>query len=151
MSADFRQGLIVGALLTAIAFAAFVGCSSAQTWLVVNGLAKHLDGGEHCNSITTGLGVERAAGPWRTSAGFYRNSNCEWSTYAAEAWCGLRIGIACAGAIAGVVTGYRRSGVLPAGGAVLALERERVGANIVFIPPLRDSGNVLWLQAKVRW
>lgn len=129
------------------------GCRQAfaEDWLVVSGLAKHLDGDRHCNSTTAGAGFERTqSANWRSTVGFYRNSQCRWSTYVAEAWMPLHFGQVHVGGIFGVVTGYRAQ-VMPAAGAAMGYEGKKYGLNLIFIPPYRDSGNVLWLQGKVRW
>jgi hypothetical protein len=122
---------LVAFLLGMVAMVCLQG--KADTWIVVSGLAKHLDGGEHCNSITTGLGYERTQiGNDRTqigySFGFYRNSNCAWSFYAARSWLPLSLQVSDwrlrAGGIAGGVTGYT-SAVLPVAGLAASVERER--------------------------
>lgn len=140
-----------GALIAALIFlAVWSAGAAAADWLVGNGLAKHLYGGEHCNSVTTGLGLEHAAGEdgdARYSVGFYRNSNCKWSAYAARAWLYLSFADWHVGTIAGLVTGYGRP-LTPAGGFVASYEPGRYGLNVVYVPPLQGSGNVLWLQAK---
>lgn len=146
--------LLTGAVIwLALIGGCVLACSKAfaQDWLVVSGVAKHLDGDRHCNSTTAGVGLEKSlVENWTMTAGVYRNSQCRWSWYAAEAWLPLHFGSVHAGAIAGVVTGYRSS-VMPAGGLALAIEGAELGLNVIFIPPYRDSGNVLWLQAKVRF
>jgi|SRR5581483_1438898 len=120
---------------------------NAQDWLVGSGLAKHLDGGEHCNSVTEGLGLEHGD----YAVGFYRNSNCRWSTYAARAWMPIRAGAVRAGLLGGVVTGYQTP-VMPAAAGVVSFEGERYGANLILVPPAgRASPGVAWLQWKVRW
>lgn len=142
---------LLAAILFAVGAAAVVGKCYGQDWLVVNGLAKHLDGQLHCNSTTSGLGYEREhTRALRTTVGFYRNSNCRWSAYVAEAWTPIDLGLVRAGVLGGIVTGYTAA-VMPAGGLALSIEGHTFGANVIFIPPYKDSGNVLWLQAKVRW
>lgn len=149
MSSDFRQGVIVGALLVGLLLAGFVGFCKAQDWLAMHGLAKHLDGQIHCNSTTSGLGLQHGISEsWRAMAGFYRNSNCVYSAYAGGAYLPLALGPVHLGGLAGLVTGYKVS-PLPAAGLVAALEWRRFGVDVVFIPPYKDSGNVLWVSAKV--
>lgn len=144
------RALLAAVLFAAVLFAA-AGAAFADDWLVVNGLAKHLDGELHCNSTTSGLGYEREhTRTLRATVGFYRNSNCRWSAYAAEAWTPLELGAVRAGVLGGVVTGYTAR-IMPAGGLALSIEGRTLGANVIFIPPYKESGNVVWLQAKVRW
>lgn len=144
---DFLLGLAVGLLIA-------IACSGrSQDYLVVNGLVAHLQGTYCNNRITKGLGYEHADGAWRYAVGFYDNSNCRWSTYAAAAWLPLylqsvnvRLGI-----IGGAVTGYTSS-VTPAGGLALSSEEGRYGYNVIFIPPMSESSpGVFWLQFKYRW
>ena len=144
-SGIFAAGVLLGFLL------AIGWMAKADTWVQVNGLAKHLSGGEHCNSVTSGLGVEQShSGADRYSLGFYRNSNCKWSVYAAKAWLPLQFSDLKFGTIGGLVTGYGRP-LTPAGGLVATYEPSHYGLNVIFIPPLQGSGNVLWIQGKIRW
>lgn len=124
--------------------------SFAQDYLVVSGLAVHLDGDKHCNSFTSGLGVERPiSGTLRYALGFYDNSNCRWSSYAAVAWLPLTLGNWRGGTISGLVTGYRDT-ILPAAGVVFSYERPRWGLNLIVIPPSGNSSDgVAWLQWKI--
>lgn len=137
-------------LLAAMLLAA-AGAACAQDWIAVHGLAKHLDGRIHCNSTTSGLGFERGVtAAFRTIAGFYRNSNCRYSAYAGAAYLPIEVGPVRLGGLAGLVTGYRMS-PLPAAGFVAAFEWRRFGIDVVLIPPYNESGNVLWVSAKVPW
>jgi hypothetical protein len=82
----------VRALIAAVLIAA-AGAACAEDWLSLHGLAKHLDGGIHCNSTTSGLGFEHGVtSAFRTIAGFYRNSNCRYSAYAGAAYLPLQLG-----------------------------------------------------------
>lgn len=136
--------------VSALVLVAAVGVlarAKADTWLVLNGLAQHLDSGSYCNNhVTKGLGVERDG--WQV--GFYDNSNCALSTYVAKSWLPVRIEPVRIGAILGAVSGYA-SYPLPAVGLAAAYERDRWGANLIFIPPMSESSvGVMWLQFKVR-
>lgn len=147
VSSDFRQGMIVGAVLVLLGALAFAGIGKAQDWLVLSGVAVHLDG-KHCNDLTTGLGVEHNG----YAAGFYRNSNCKWSAYAAKAWLPITAGHWRAGVLGGLVTGYATSPVLPVAALSITYEGRRYGLNLIGIPPSGNSGGgVIWAQLKVRW
>lgn len=143
---------MVGAILVALAVVGFVGFCKAQDWIVMSGLAKHLDGESHCNNhITKGGGFERRiSGTWRAAGGIYDNSNCRLSAYAAAVWLPLRSGPWGFGGLAGGLTGYRMP-VSPAGGLAATYEERRWGVNLIYIPPFKESGNVAWLQLKVPW
>jgi hypothetical protein len=118
----------------------------SKNWIVLSGLAKHLDGAIHCNSTTSGLGVEVND----YAAGIYRNSNCSYSAYAAKAWLPLRSENWRGGLIFGVATGYGAP-VMPVAGLAGTYEGKEYGVNLVFVPPYKDSGNVLWLTFKRRF
>lgn len=142
LAAAFLLGLLIG-----------VGLSGrAEDYVIVSGLAKHLDGKQHCNSTTTGLGYEHSQSEnWRSQIGFYRNSNCRWSAYAAEAWMPLHLGNLSLGLLGGVVSGYASS-ILPAGGIVTAYRFKNWKLNLITIPPVGNSSDgVLWLQAGIAW
>ncbi len=140
--AAFLAGLLAG-----------VGLSGrAADYVIVSGLAKHLDGKQHCNSTTTGLGYEHSQSEnWSYQVGFYRNSNCRWSSYAAEAWMPLHFGSVAMGVLGGVVSGYGSS-ILPAGGFVTSYTFKTWKLNLITIPPIGNSSDgVLWLQMGVLW
>lgn len=143
---NFAAGF-VSALLMVAAVGVFGRAMSEEVWVVVSGLAKHLDHREHCNSVTSGLGLEARG----YAVGFYRNSNCRWSTYAAKTWLPLKVGEWKAGAISGVVTGYKNS-LLPAAALALTYEQKGWGFNLIGVPPFKESaGGVVWAQLKFRW
>lgn len=142
--------LIIAFLLGMAAMVAMQG--RAETWLVVNGLAQHLGDGSYCNNhVTKGLGIEQ--NDWQI--GFYDNSNCQLSAYVAKSWLPIYLQFSDwrvrTGVIAAAVTGYADI-PLPAFGLAASFERERWGANLIFIPPMSESSvGVLWLQGKIRW
>src|SRR5690348_12196635 len=115
-----------GALLVAILLAIFVACH-AQTWLISNGVAFHLDHGSHChNHLTPGFGLE--ARGW--AIGAYSNSNCKWSIYAGKAWLPLRLGDFRLGAMAGGVSGYNAA-ITPVAALAASWEGSRYKANLL--------------------
>ena len=146
--AAFLAGLLVG-----IGLSGHAGDwnDHASSWLVLSGLAVHLDGAKHCNSTTTGIGYERTYTQAAYSVGVYRNSNCRWSSYAAKAWMPVSLGYTRLGLIGGLVTGYERP-LTPVPGLALTYERKTWGLNLIGIPPTSSSSTgVLWLQAKYRF
>ena len=145
--AIFAAGLLFG-LCLAIGFS-----GRAQDALIISGLAYHLDQDHHCNSVTEGLGWERSQSEnWRSQIGFYRNSNCRWSAYVAEAWMPLHWGKVSTGILGGIITGYRAS-ITPAAGLVTIYElTKRWSLRLITIPPSGESGKgVMWLQAGLSW
>lgn len=140
IAAAFLAGLLVGIGMT----------GKAADWLVGSGVAVHLDGKDYCNDITTGLGLETVEENVRSSVGFYRNSNCHWSAYIGRGWTPLHYGPVSLGVLVGAVTGYDMA-ITPVGALLASIEGKKLGLNVSYIPPLKDSGNVLWFQIKVRW
>jgi hypothetical protein len=139
----------LGVLLAVVSVVAIgkLNNARAESWLVVSGLALHLDGNKYCNELTQGLGLESVEGSKRYSVGFYRNSNCHWSAYAGRAWTPLRLGSVAFGVLGGGVTGYDHA-ITPVGALFAAVDSKPWGLNVTYIPPVAGSGNVLWLQAK---
>lgn len=144
----YRLGLMHGALIVALVLLGFVAYTHAHDWIIVNGFAQHLGGGSHCNNHdTAGAGLERD----HAQLGFYRNSNCKLSIYAAKAWLPITAGAVKLGLIGGAVTGYS-SAVTPVAALAATYETKTWGLNMIGIPPAGgSSGAVIWLQAKVRW
>jgi hypothetical protein len=123
------------------------GFDQSQSWIVVSGIAHHLNGNGYCNNrLTKGIGIEKD--DW--ALGAYDNSNCELSLYAAKAWRPIKFGSWRAGLLGGVVSGYN-SAVLPAAGLAMTYERKEWGANLLLIPPAGESSGVLWGQLKFKW
>lgn len=144
--------IFAAGFLSALALVAAVGIIAhlhAEDWLVGSGVAIHISGGHHCNSFTAGIGIEhRISETWRAAAGLYDNSNCNVSAYTAGVWLPLRFDRIRLGALGGLVTGYRAS-IMPVGGLAASYEARRWGSNLIYIPPVGNSGNVLWWQFKV--
>ena len=104
MSSDFRQGMIVGALLVGIVLAVFVA-AHAQLSLSVFGASKHSKSG-YCE-VNPGLALNYDLGrDTRLITGFYRNSLCRETKLAGVVWCGLRLGQMCFGMGLVGLTGY---------------------------------------------
>jgi hypothetical protein len=145
MSSDFRQGFIAGAAFVAFCLAVWVVAYS-QDWLVASGLAIHLDGEKHCNSITEGLGYERGD----YAVGFYRNSQCKPSFYAARSWLPIQYRNLRLGITAGGVTGYGRP-ITPVAGLAATYEQKTWGIDLLYVPPFKGSGDVIWVTVKRRF
>jgi hypothetical protein len=134
-----------------------------QWWGNVNLVSYHfgdedefLAPGQSFNQENWGGGVEVQ---WRprhaVSGGYYRNSLDEDSWYALYHYTPLQLGrFVRVGGMVGAVTGYPNyndGGIAPAGGLVAKIEGGRVGANIIYLPKIRDvTPNTVALQFKVR-
>ena len=148
-----RPAILLAAFL--LGLLAGVGLSGrTQDYVVISGLALHLDGARHCNTyVTPGIGYEHALSKtWKLSVGAYDNSNCKLSSYVAGAWLPLKYGSFKLGTISGLVSGYNNS-ILPVAGLVLSYEpKNRIGLNFLFIPPAGDtSDGIFWAQFKFPW
>lgn len=147
----FAAGFL-SALLIVAGVGLWAGVKAQETWVVFNGLAQHLNRGSYCNNhLTKGIGLEQ--NQW--FIGVYDNSNCRTSAYAGRSWLPIQLQVSDwrvrAGYLVAGVTGYAAI-PLPAFGLSASFERERWGANLIFIPPMSESSvGVLWLQAKVRF
>lgn len=124
-------------------------------WVSFGFVSRHDDRKANYNEDNTGFGLEYQSSPehwW--SAGVYRNSVRETSTYLQYGWMPLSIGPVRFGAAAGIVNGYPRLNhgdwaptLLP----VIGFEVGRVGANLLYIPSI--AGNVagaVALQVKLK-
>lgn len=145
----FALGVFVGfALCVACIVAVGIWNSShAESWLVLSGFAMHLSKDSHCHDHwTKGVGIEKGD----YAIGVYDNSNCRTSFYAARTWMPFKSGSVRAGLIGGAVSGYTMP-VSPVAGFAATYERKDWGVNLLYVPPLKDSGNVLWLTWKRKW
>lgn len=113
--------------------------------------------GESFNEFNPGVGLEVQWQPRHAvSAGYFRNSVDEDSLYLLYHYTPLMLGRHVrVGAMAGVVTGYpgyNDGNIAPAGGFVAKIEGERLGANLILLPPLEDvTPATLGLQLKLRF
>ena len=106
MSSDFRQGMLVGTILTALAVITFVVIASAQVSLSVFGASKHTEKG-FCE-FNPGLGIGYQIAPnWRLAAVRYKNSLCVESTAFGAIYQPIRIGSVAVGVALLRVTGYQ--------------------------------------------
>ena len=158
----FLRGLAAVTLL-AIGTPA-LAATEPQWWGVVNIGSRHLGGaddflpaGESFNEFNPGIGVEVQWQPRHgLAAGYFRNSVYENSLYALYQYTPLQLGLHVrVGAMVGVVTGYQEyndGGLAPAGGLVAKFEYRRLGANVIFLPEVRNvTPHTLGLQLKYRF
>jgi hypothetical protein len=123
----------------------------AQTWGAVTCCSYHTDRTAGYNEHNGGLGLEHVLGEnWSALGGFYDNSFHRTTVYAGAAYTPLRVSVFKAGVAAFAATGYEYP-IVPAAAAVLEMEYERVGANLLFIPHSRWAPGVVGLQLKVRF
>lgn len=102
-------------------------------WVSVMTLSYHADREAHFNERNWGAGVEyEIVTHWRAVAGTYKNSVFNRSNYVGVHWAPWQFGNWHFGVIGGFISGYRRGcrpGIVP----VVSWERDRVGANLIFV------------------
>jgi hypothetical protein len=127
-------------------------------WVAATFASKHLSeskSGKDYNERNYGLGGENCLGtlagvPVRGVAGFFRNSNRIDSLYVGFSATLVKFGPVSAGIAAVLVSGYEVE-PLKAPFPVVAIEGEKLGANISFFPKSRDTGAALGFQIKWRF
>ena len=131
-----------------------------QVWLNPGNFAYHFDRHKDLREDDTGLGAELAlADNHVLAAGSFINSNRRRSHYGAYYWRPLHWRPAAAinvhaGIAAGAFDGYpnyRNGAWFPAALPMLAIEGERVGANIFFVPTIKNRlDGAIAIQFKLR-
>jgi len=145
----------------AIAFAAVCVSASAHELWVTTGFRSHHTGNNGLyNEHNSGLGAEwRFARDWQLNAGHYKNSMSRGSSYLQAAWMPLELALPAqarlrGGASVGAVNGYpavKDGGWFPTLVPTLALEWQRIGLNLVYIPSIgKRVDGAIALQLKVR-
>ena len=130
-----------------------------QLWLNPGSFSYHFDRDKNLREDNSGLGAELAlADSHVLAAGSFINSNRRRSHYGAYFWrplhwqpAGIKVH---AGIAAGGFNGYpnyRNGALFPAALPMLALEGERVGANIFFVPTIKNRlDGAISVQIKLR-
>jgi len=135
-----------------------------QWWGVLSVASHHfadekdfLGPGESFNEFNPGIGAEVQWQPRHAVAvGYFRNSVNDNSLYALYHYTPLPLGrFVRVGGMLGVVTGYpgyNDGGIAPGGGLIAKIEGQRFGANLIYLPKLRNvTPNTLGLQLKYRF
>ena len=130
---------------------------ATQVWVNAGLLSYHFDRGKNYNETNLGLGGEALLAPDHAlMAGFYRNSEREQSRYLGYQWRplhwqpgGVKVsaGIAVS-AIDGYPTMNDKAWFL-APMPIVAIEGERFGANLIFVPNVKH-GSAVAVQFKLR-
>lgn len=131
-----------------------------ELWLTVTTGSYHtnraISKAENFHERNLGVGFEyKFDRAWRWSAGYYKNSYRNDTFYASAVWLPIRSrnGVVKFGLQAGLLTGYPqyKEGIGPGAAAILMVEGEKVGFNVMYIPAVEKSGTpVVGLQLKVR-
>ena len=135
------------------------GERSAQLWLNPGSYSHHFDRDKDLRADNTGLGAELTlTEDHALTAGSFINSDRRRSHYGAYFWRPLHWQPAGIKVHAGVAVGafdgyprYRDGGWFPAALPVLAIEGERAGVNLFFVPTIANRLNgALSVQVKIR-
>lgn len=130
-----------------------------QVWLNPGNFAYHFDRHKDLREDDTGLGAELAlADNHVLAAGSFINSNRRRSRYGAYYWRPLHWRPAGVNVHAGIAVGafdgypnYRNGAWFPAALPMLAIEGERVGVNIFFVPTIKNRlDGAIAVQFKLR-
>ena len=132
---------------------------SRQAWINPGTFSYHFDRNKDLREANTGLGAELAlADDHVVAAGSFINSNRERSHYGAYFWRPLHWRPTGINVHAGIAVGafdgypnYRNGAWFPAVLPMLAVEGERVGANIFFVPTIKNRlDGAISVQFKLR-
>lgn len=129
--------------------------SSSSLWLNPGLYSYHFDRNRDFNSNNVGLGAEYQISTITSiTAGFYRNSYYQSSSYIGAYWQPIGIGPMKLGVVSGLFNGYSNTnngGWFPAVLPALTVEGDLFGCNLLFIPtvPNRIAGSVS-LQLKIK-
>ena len=132
---------------------------SAQVWLNPGTFSYHFDRHKDLREDNTGLGAELTLAESHVlAAGSFINSDRKRSHYGAYLWRPLHWQSAGVKVHGGVAVGgfdgyprYRNGGWFPAALPVLAIESERVGVNLYFVPTIANRLNgAVAVQVKLR-
>lgn len=132
---------------------------SRQVWVNPGTFSYHFDRNKDLRGDNTGLGAELAlADDHVLAAGSFINSNRKRSHYGAYYWRPLHWRPAGINVHAGIAAGafdgypnYRNGAWFPAALPMLTIEGERVGANIFFVPTIKDRlDGAITVQFKLR-
>jgi hypothetical protein len=114
----------------------------SEFWLDSGFATYHFNRGKDLNGANWGLGAEvRFSGTMAATAGRFKNSDREYSSYAGVIWQPWALGPARVGAAIAAFNGYphmRDGGWFPALIPTLTWESARVGVNVGVIPSYKD-------------
>lgn len=131
----------------------------AQLWLNPGSFSFHFDRHKDLRKNNTGIGAElKLTEDHALAAGSFINSNRRRSEYGAYYWRPLHWRPAEIKVHAGIAVGafdgypnYRNGAWFPAALPMLAIEGERVGANIFFVPTIKNRlDGAISVQLKLR-
>jgi hypothetical protein len=149
--------LLAGGWLSLSCAGAVAQERSPQIWLNAGLLSYHFDRSKNYNETNLGLGAEALLAPdHAVMAGFYKNSEREHSRYLGYQWRplhwqpgGVRVS---AGVGISAIDGYptmSNRGWFLAPMPMLAIEGEKLGANLIIVPNVKHGGAVA-VQLKLR-
>jgi hypothetical protein len=129
--------------------------SRSALWLNPGLYSYHFDRNRDFNAYNVGLGAEyQISTVTSITAGFYRNSYYQNSSYVGAYWQPIGVGPMKLGVVTGMFNGYSNTnngGWFPAVLPALSVEGDLFGCNLLFIPtvPNRVAGSIS-LQFKMK-
>jgi hypothetical protein len=152
--------LLVGLWVNTASFAQQVSDTSTTDrahpiWLNAGMYSLHFDTDQGFRNNNTGFGAEVSLNEdWSATAGRFINSDNAQSNYVGAYYQPWHVGQWKAGVVGGGFNGYPRmldGGWFPALLPVVTLEGERLGVNLLLVPPLKDRlYGALSVQLKLR-
>ncbi len=126
-----------------------------QVWVNAGFYSQHFDQDKGLRDANPGLGVEYRFHPhWSATAGRFINSNDRYSNYIGVYFQPWTAGSWRFGVVGGAFNGYPNAyngGWFPAALPVATWESDRMGLNVILVPPMKDRlyGAITW-QLKLR-
>lgn len=162
MSARLPRGIAVPILASLASLWFQPGCLAdeggrpvQEWWLNAGMYSYHFRHDKDLNDENFGLGIEyRYTAANALTAGFFRNSDRETSSYLGWYWQPIQLGPARLGAVLGALDGYPRmrdGGWFPALIPALSAESGKLGVNVFVIPGYQDRlYGAVSVQVKLR-
>lgn len=140
----------------ALAFAllAPIAAQAGDVWLNINAVSHHFNTEHKFNQNNVGVGVEYQHGDYLAMAGRYNNSMGYPSRYALAGWLPLQYGPVRLGALAGALDGYpaiNGGKVGPAAALLAQIAGDRVGVNLMLLPPFKGAPLTAGLQFRIKF
>ena len=136
-----------------VAWLSGASLAHAGLWINPGFYSYHLERDKGFNNVNTGLGFEASLNDeYSVTGGFFENSDRQTSRYVGVYAMPFKFGNVKAGAALGAFDGYpkmRNGGWFPAAIPTVAIEGQRLGLNISFVPTIGDRlHGAITFQAK---
>lgn len=125
--------------------------SNHELWITGTLISYHTDRSSHYNEFNPGIGLEyKLSNKFKFVLGEYKNSIRRQSEYIGITYVPFEIKGVKIGFTMGLVSGYSDS-IAPMILPVVGIEGQKVGINLIILPPKILSTGVIGLQLKYKW